>query len=128
MLDLKAMESFVVAAETLNFSEAAKRRNTVQSAISAHVRKLEEEIGRPLFQRGRGQTMRLTPEGRAFAAYARRILNLTDEAIETIRNSRSLRIIRLGTTVTLALSVLPQALRAFAQEKPDMQIQVFLRP
>jgi len=125
MPDLNSLESFVIAAETLNFSETAARRNTVQSAISTHIRRLESEIGRPLFDRGRGRPMRLTPEGQALAAYARRILSLTDEAFETIRNARSLRTIRLGTTVTLTLSVLPRALAAFARQYPDAQIHVF---
>ena len=65
MRDLNALESFVVAAETKNFSIAAERRNTVQSAISAHIRKLEDELGKALFERGRGKTMQLTPEGRS---------------------------------------------------------------
>ena len=124
MRDLNALESFVVAAETLNFSLAAARRNTVQSAISAHVRKLEEELGCALFARGRGQPMFLTPEGEAFVVYARRILGLSDEAVKAVRGARSMRRIRLGTTVTLAMSVVTQALRQFAQEDPDVQIHI----
>ncbi len=124
MPDLNALRSFVVAADTLNFSRAAERRNTVQSAISAHIAKLEEELGRTLLERGRGQSMHLTPEGEAFAIYARRILGLTDEAVETIRSVRSLRIIRLGTTVTLAQSVVVDALRSFAQANRDVQIHI----
>lgn len=124
MPDFNALQSFVVAADTLNFSRAAERRNTVQSAISAHVSKLEAELGRTLLQRGRGQTMRLTPEGQAFVIYARRILGLTDEAVETIRNARGLRTIRLGTTVTLAQSVVVDALRQFAQAHRQVQIHI----
>lgn len=124
MLDLNALNSFLIAAETLNFSRAAERRNTVQSAISAHITKLENELGRTLFERGRGQTMQLTAEGQAFAVYARRILGLADEAVETIRNARSLGSIRLGTTVTLAQSVVVEALRLFAREHGDVQIHI----
>ncbi|GAB5510042.1 MAG: LysR substrate-binding domain-containing protein [Hyphomicrobiales bacterium] len=124
MLDLNALHSFLIAAETLNFSRAAERRNTVQSAISAHITKLENELGRTLFERGRGQAMRLTAEGQALAVYARRILGLADEAVETIRNARSLRSIRLGTTVTLAQSVVVEALRLFARDHGDVQIHI----
>lgn len=124
MRDLNALESFVIAAETLNFSEAAARRHTVQSAVSAHVRKLEEELACVLFSRGRGRTMQLTPEGAAFLVYARRILGLSDEAVKALRGARGRRTIRLGTTVTLALSVLPRTLRDFAQITPDVQIQI----
>ncbi|WP_299476605.1 LysR family transcriptional regulator [uncultured Roseibium sp.] len=124
MLDLNCLESFIVAAETLNFTDAAERRNTVQSAISNHVRKLEDETGRTLFERGRGQSMRLTPEGHALLAYARRILSLTDEALTTVKNSRFSRAIRLGTTVTLAQSVLPPVLSAFSEQEQDFQIHI----
>ncbi|MET1413124.1 LysR family transcriptional regulator [Roseibium sp. HPY-6] len=124
MLDLNCLESFVVAAETLNFTDAAQRRNTVQSAISNHVRKLEDDTGRTLLERGRGQTMRLTPEGHALLTYARRILSLTDEALTTVKNSRFPWAIRLGTTVTLAQSVLPPVLNAFSKHEPDVQIHI----
>ena len=124
MPDLNALRSFVLAAETLNFSTAAERRNTVQSAVSAHIRKLEDELQRPLFVRGRGQAMHLTPEGQAFAVYARRILGLSEEAVEAIRTAQSRRIIRLGTTVTLAMSVVTHALRDFSQARGDVQIHI----
>lgn len=124
MRDLNALESFVIASETLNFSVAAERRNTVQSAISAHIRKLEEELGCLLFDRGRGRGMALTPEGTAFAVYARRILGLSDEAVMAIRGARGRRVIRLGTTVTLAMSVVAKTLRRYAAIAPDVQIQI----
>lgn len=124
MRDLNALESFVIASETLNFSLAAARRNTVQSAISAHIRKLEAELGCLLFSRGRGRAMALTPEGTAFAVYARRILGLSDEAVKAIRGARGRRTIRLGTTVTLAMSVVARALSRYAAVAPDVQIQI----
>lgn len=124
MLDLNALKTFTLAAETLNFTTVAARRNTVQSAVSAQIRKLETSVGRALFTRGRGQTMHLTPEGEALLVYARRLLALSDEAVETVRTSQSRRIIRLGTTVTLAMSVVCDVLSAFAQQCPDIQIQI----
>ncbi len=123
-LDLKELESFVISAETLNFSETAKRRNTVQSAVSSHILKLEELVGQRLFDRKRGQSMRLTAEGEAFVIYARRILNLTDEAIDSIRQSRAQSVIRLGTTSTLAVSVLSGVLEDFALQFPKVRVEV----
>ncbi|WP_179954036.1 LysR substrate-binding domain-containing protein [Denitrobaculum tricleocarpae] len=123
-LDLKELESFVISAETLNFSETAKRRNTVQSAVSSHILKLEELVGQRLFDRKRGQSMRLTAEGEAFVIYARRILNLTDEAIDSIRQSRVQSVIRLGTTSTLAVSVLSGVLEDFALQFPKVRVEV----
>ncbi len=124
MKDLNALESFVVAAETLNFSATAERRHTVQSAVSAHIRKLEDELGCALFDRGRGKPMSLTAEGEAFAVYARRILGLSDEAIRAIRTARTPRRVRLGTTVTLAMSVVTRTLQQFARTLPNIQIHI----
>lgn len=124
MPDLNSLESLVVTAETLSFTETAERRNTVQSAVSAHIRKLETEIGKPLFERGRGQQMSLTPDGRVFVAYARRILSLTDEAVTTVKNTRFRSTIKLGTTVSLAQSVLPRVLPRFSRQAPDVQIHI----
>lgn len=123
-LDLNELESFVIAAETLNFSETAKRRNTVQSAVSSHILKLEESVGRRLFDRQRGRSMRLTAEGEAFVVYARRILNLTDEAIDSLKQPRTQSIIRLGTTSTLAVSVLSGVLEDFAARFPEVRVEV----
>ena len=124
MLDLNALKTFALAAETLNFTTVAGQRNTVQSAVSAQIRKLETSVGRTLFVRGRGQTMHLTPDGEALLVYARRLLALSEEAVETVRTSHARRIIRLGTTVTLAMSVVCDVLNTFAQRCPDIQIQI----
>lgn len=124
MSDINAMKSFLVAADTLNFSRAAKQRNTVQSAISQHIKKLEDELGCQLFKRGRGQSMSLTPEGHAFVAHAKRILTLNAEAVQTIRKTKSVRTIKLGTTVTLAMSVVADTLREFAKHDDAIQIHI----
>ena len=124
MPDLNALKSFVIAAETLSFSDTAARRNTVQSAVSAHINKLEAEVKRRLFNRGRGMSMHLTPEGEAFLVYARRILALSDEAVEALRAKHSDRIVRLGTSVSLALSVVPQVLSVFSRQYPEVQIHI----
>lgn len=124
MPDINAMKSFLVAADTLNFSRAAKQRNTVQSAISLHIKKLEDELGCQLFQRGRGQNMSLTPEGHAFVAYATRILTLNAEAVQTIRKTKSIRTIRLGTTATLAMSVVADTLRELTKYDKTIQVHI----
>lgn len=124
MPDFNALQSFVIAADTLNFSRTAELRNTVQSAISTHIVTLEKELGRTLLERGRGKAMCLTPEGQAFLVYARRILGLADEAMDSVRHARAHRSIRLGTTVTLAQSVVVAVLRQFAKAHSQVQIHI----
>lgn len=113
--DLKHIESFVCVAETLSFSAAADRSNTVQSAISAHISLLEKQVSRTLVQRGRGQPVILTAEGVAFLVQARRLLALVDEMASRPDATSSAAPIRLGTTVTFALSVVPKALSAYGK-------------
>ena len=124
LFDLKDLRSFVLVAEELNFTTAADRLNTVQSAVSGHIKRLEDALGQRLVSRGRGQSMSLTPEGDAFLVYAKRILALSEEAVETVETTKSRKILRLGTTVTLALSLVADVLGAFARQRPDIQIQV----
>jgi DNA-binding transcriptional LysR family regulator len=61
-LDTRLFPAFMAAAESLNFTEAAKAAAMTQSGISQHIARLEEQIGLPLFQRGGGK-ISLTPTG-----------------------------------------------------------------
>lgn len=122
--DLNMLTTFVLVAQELNFTVVADKRNTVQSAVSAQIKKLETSLGQPLLSRGRGKVMHLTPEGEAFLVYARRIVSLSEEAVETVRTTNARQVLRLGTTVTLAMSIVSDALKAFSDQRPDVQIQI----
>ncbi len=123
-LDIDHLRSFVMAAETLSFSSTGTRRGRVQSAISAHIRKLEAAIGRRLFHRGRGQAIALTPAGDELLAYARRILRLSDEAVAALNPDRPGLILRFGTTETHAMTLLPRALERYARLFPRVEVRI----
>ena len=122
--DLRLLESFVAIAETLSFAEAAERTNTVQSAVSAHIRALEVRVKRRLVARGRGKPVALTEEGVAFLVQARRMLMLADQMIQEPDTFTHEQPVRVGTTVTFALSVLPQAIADFAQDGNGASVTV----
>src|SRR5882762_11886549 len=72
MLDTDQLRSFVAIVDTGSFTRAAERVNKTQSAVSMHVRRLEEQLGRPLFAKvGRG--VRLTEDGEKLIDYARQM-------------------------------------------------------
>ncbi len=121
-LDLKQVESFVAVAETRSFSLAAERTHTVQSAISAHIAALEARLGRRLVARGRGKPVSVTDEGAAFLVQARRLLALAEEMTHAPPLRRPT--LRLGTTVTFALSLVPQALRRIAQSDSAPEVTI----
>ena len=72
-LEPERLRAFVAVAETSNFTRAAKRLHLTQPAVSIQVRRLEDAIGRPLFDR-RGQSVHLTPDGETLLAHARELL------------------------------------------------------
>ncbi|WP_050604721.1 LysR family transcriptional regulator [Ruegeria sp. 6PALISEP08] len=74
-MQIKALETFLCVAETGGFHAAARKLNVTQTAVSARIRLIEEETGRPLFTRGAGGTT-LTEFGRQFKPYAEQMLSL----------------------------------------------------
>ncbi|MEM8872469.1 MAG: LysR family transcriptional regulator [Pseudomonadota bacterium] len=115
MLDLRHVDSFVAVADTRSFTEAANRKNTVQSAISTHIRMLEADIGRKLVERGRGKSVALTAEGSAFLVHARRLLGFAEDLKRGASAAVERPVVRLGTTSTFALSVVPKILARLAE-------------
>ncbi|MEM9270887.1 MAG: LysR family transcriptional regulator [Pseudomonadota bacterium] len=124
MLDPKELRTFAMLADELSFTKVAARQNTVQSAISAQITRLESSLGQQLVSRGRGKKVALTPDGEVFLVYVRRILSLSAEAVEAVQTANARQVLRLGTTVTLAMSLVAEALARFSQLRPDIQIQI----
>ncbi len=122
--DLKELRTFAMLADELSFTQVAARLNTVQSAVSTQINKLESSLGQQLVSRGRGRKVALTPDGEVFLVYAKRILSLTEEAVEAVQTVNARQVLRLGTTVTLAMSLVAETLTTFAKLRPDIQIQI----
>ncbi|CAM3813781.1 NADH dehydrogenase transcriptional regulator [Bordetella sputigena] len=79
-LDMDALRTFLTAQQVGSLIRAAEQVGRSQSAVSQQMRKLEVQVGQPLFRRqGRGLT--LTDAGEQVLLYARRILELNDQAI-----------------------------------------------
>ena len=72
-MEIRQLKYFVLAARTLNFTEAAQAAHVVQSTLSQQIKQLETELSVPLFHRV-GRHVTLTVEGRAFRPAAERIL------------------------------------------------------
>jgi len=81
-MDLLQLEHFLAVAEEGSFTRAAERVFRTQPAVSQSVKKLEADIGVPLFARDLPD-LTLTEAGTALLDYARRILKLRDEAVRS---------------------------------------------
>src|ERR1700709_1826626 len=83
-LDSDLLRMFVAIADSGNVTRAAGDIGRTQSAVSLQLKRLEERVGKPLFDRGpRGVT--LTEGGNQILPYARRIVGLMDETTAAMR-------------------------------------------
>src|ERR1700680_912915 len=87
-MDLSAINVFLTGARERSFSRAAQKLYRTQPAVSITIRKLEDEVGEPLFARG-ARSGQLTDAGRLLLGYAERILNLRDEIRRAVAALRS---------------------------------------
>ncbi|MBB6142197.1 DNA-binding transcriptional LysR family regulator [Silvibacterium bohemicum] len=88
-MDLSQLETFLAVIEERGFSRAASRLHRTQPAISHTIRRLEEEIGEPLFERSSREGT-LTAAGELLREYAQRMLKLRGEATSALEELRSL--------------------------------------
>lgn len=123
-MELRQLQYFAAVAEELHFGRAARRLHIVQSAVSQQVRRLERELGLPLFERS-SRTVALTSAGHRLLPRARAVLAAADafaaEAGE-LAGGRREPVLRLGTGSALG-SRLDLFLDAVAGEDPGLRVQ-----
>lgn len=124
-MELNVIRSFLLVAEEGNLTRAAARRHATPSAVSAHLRQLEDRLGLVLFERSR-RGMRLTREGRHLLEPARRVTAAARELLEAAGALHG----ATARTVRLGLNGPPEHLRigplmaAAASEEPPLVIEL----
>ncbi|WP_214415340.1 LysR family transcriptional regulator [Sphaerisporangium fuscum] len=124
-LESRQLHAFVVLAGELHFGRAAERLGIAQPPFSQQIRRLEERVGYPLFERtSRG--VRLTPAGRQLLPAARQALEQVNSGLEAARRTGrgELGTLRLGFAASLALTVLPGVIAAFRQAHEGVRLEV----
>jgi DNA-binding transcriptional LysR family regulator len=124
-MDLRQLRYFVAVAEELHFSRAAARLNLAQSALSAQIRSLEDEVGGPLLVRST-RRVSLTPAGEALLSDARELLASAEVAL---RRARSLALGELGVLRIAALGPAPGGILApvldrFGTRHPRVRVEM----
>lgn len=122
-LDPELLRTFVAFADTGSFTRAARLVDRTQSAVSMQMKRLEEIVGRPLFDR-EGRQLALSHDGRQLVGYARRMLMLHDEALARFQEPDLTGTVRVGTPDDYAASVLPLILSRFAEAYPLVHLEV----
>lgn len=121
-LDMDALRSYVLGVEAGSFAQAADRLGRSTSAVSSQLKKLEEQAGVALVRKvGRGLVP--TDSGESLLSYARRLLDLNDEAIAAVRGVELEGWVRLGLQEDFGETVLPQVLGRFARAHPKVRIE-----
>lgn len=126
-MDLRQLNALVAVADHGSFSAAADSLGTVQSNVSAHVRKLEVELGADLVDRSLGK---LTDAGELVVARARRI-NVELDALAadvTALHKEISGTVRLGIIGTAARWLIPQLLVVLPQRYPLLRLRVLVVP
>jgi DNA-binding transcriptional LysR family regulator len=122
-MDLRQLHALLAVAEHQSFSAAARALHTVQSNISTHVARLEQEVGSVLIDRAQGE---LTVEGEIVADRARRIvaeLRAIEDDLISLRDDVSGKV-RAGVIGTTARWLVPALLNAVSDEFPRIELQV----
>lgn len=118
---LYALRAFESAARTGSFTLAAEELSLTQSAVSKHVKTLEEYFGRKLFVR-QGPKLNVTAQGLMFASGLRRGFRQIEEACTLFRARHD--VLRLKAPSTLTMRWLLDVLAAFRKTQPGFEVQI----
>jgi DNA-binding transcriptional LysR family regulator len=122
-LDVDQLKTFLAIADTGSFTRAAEDVNKTQSAVSMQMKRLEEQLGRPLFAKD-GRGVRFTADGDRLVEYARRIVAISDEAVSAFTRPDITGTIRFGTPDDYAEYFLPEILARFSRTHPLVTVDV----
>ncbi|MEU3421792.1 LysR substrate-binding domain-containing protein [Streptomyces murinus] len=123
MYDPTQLRTFLAVAQTLSFTQAARRLGLRQSTVSQHVRRLEDASGRPLFVRDT-HSVELTEDGEAMLGFARRILQVHEQATAFFTGARVRGRLRFGASEDFVLTRLPEILAGFRHDHPEVDLEL----
>ncbi|GHC37969.1 LysR substrate-binding domain-containing protein [Aidingimonas halophila] len=120
---LSCLRTFEAAARHCNFTQAGVELSLTQSAVSRQVKRLEADLGRPLFERSI-EGLRLTPAGEQYYRVVRRALrDISDESARLRRHGNDLQL-TLASSPTIASIWLARHLPDFQCAHPDIEIRI----
>jgi DNA-binding transcriptional LysR family regulator len=126
-LDLDQLQTFCAIADCGSFTEAARRLNKTQSAVSMQIKRLEERLGQSLLTRD-GRSVSLTDHGEALYARARRMLRTNAEIMDLFSDGELSGSIRFGVPDDYAVRLLPVILSSFQRTHPRIVVDVRCQP
>lgn len=122
-LSIDQLRSFMMIAEHGSYTKAAEKLFRTQPAISLQMKRLEEQLGAPLFARV-GRESRLTEAGRMLIGYARRIIELNQEAIGRLSVVEAAGTVKIGVLEEVTLRPLVGLLTRFGRLCTKIKIEL----
>jgi len=122
--DIDCLRSFMVVADTMSVSRAAESIGRSQSTVSQQIAKLEAQIGKSLLSRRKGRVINLTSEGSKLVQYARRILQLNDEAYASMSDDVLSGFVKLGVPLDFFGRDFTSWLARFKNRHPMVGLEV----
>jgi len=122
-LDSNILRTFIAISDTGSFTKGADRIFRSQSAVSLQIKRLEEILGKPVFER-RSHGIVLSPVGEKLRPIAQRIINSLDSAIGELRTDALTGSIRIGIPDEYGETLLPKVIAEFSRKHPLVEIEV----
>ena len=122
-MEMHQLAYFESVSRHLHFTRAAEELNVAQPSVSQQIRKLETELGAPLFHRMK-RHVALTEAGKTFLPHARAVLQRLDEARLEVQELSGLRrgTLAVGAPPSVGTHLLPRALAAFSSRHPGIAL------
>src|SRR6187401_3711482 len=123
-MDIELARTFVEIVSTGSFIKAADRLHVAQTTVSARVRLLEQQLGRPLFVRNKGGAT-LTPAGEQFLRFAPTFVQLWQRAKQQVAVPEGHRaVLTVGSEVSLWQPLLLDWVQWIRRSMPDISLHV----
>ncbi len=125
-MEFQQLEMFAAVVDEGSVQRAAGRVSRTAPAVSIALRKLEEEVGSPLFDKSQRYNYLLTPSGELLYSYARQILKIRNEAVSALQDLSHNRrtTLSIGAHESTSLYLLPMLTEAFHRTSPELKIEV----
>ena len=124
-MDIELYRTFLAIHDTGSFTAAARQVSRTQSAVSQQVKRLEETLGQPLFERATG-SVELTEYGKSLLGFARRISDTHSEALAAFRRGAFQGHIVVGIPDGYLKRVLQDLVVQFAAFYPEAVLNVVI--
>ncbi|WP_397536501.1 LysR family transcriptional regulator [Rummeliibacillus pycnus] len=126
-METEWLRTFLVAAKTENFGEAAEKRFLTQSTVTKHIHHLEKELKTLLFERS-GKKVRLNIAGAYFFGKAEKLIEMLDDSLRSTQDFLEgyTSNLTIGVAPQIANSTLPRIIEHFNANKPHIQLSIEL--